>query len=69
MTKFRFLVAGAGAALALGAAGQVAYHVMTAAGVTHAPWQITTLVSCLPVVVLGCGAALRHLVRAGEVPG
>lgn len=49
--------------LALGMAGQVAYHLMTAAGVTHAPWPITTLVSCLPVDVLGCGAALAHLLH------
>lgn len=52
--------------LALGMAGQVAYHLMTAAGVTHAPWPITTLVSCLPVVVLGCGAALAHLLHARQ---
>ncbi len=50
-------------ALVLGALGQVAYHVMTAAGVTAAPWQITTAVSCLPVAVLGMGAALAHLLR------
>ncbi len=49
---------------ALGALGQVAFHMMTAAEMTAAPWPITTLVSCLPVVVLGCGAALRHLVHA-----
>lgn len=49
--------------LGLGMAGQVAYHLMSAAGVTHAPWPITTLVSCLPVIVLGCGAALAHLLR------
>lgn len=47
--------------LALGMAGQAAYHLMKAAGWTVAPWQITTFVSCLPVVVLGCGAALAHL--------
>ncbi|MGB3440823.1 MAG: ABC transporter permease [Actinophytocola sp.] len=52
--------------LALGMAGQVAYHLMTAAGVTHAPWPITTLVSCLPVVVLGCGAALAHLLHTSR---
>lgn len=50
-------------ALVLGALGQVAYHVMTAAGVTTAPWWITTFVSVLPVVVLGCGAALTHLLH------
>ncbi|WP_033343671.1 hypothetical protein [Catenuloplanes japonicus] len=47
--------------LVLGALGQVAYHHMEAAGVTHAPWQITTVVACLPVAVLGMGAALAHL--------
>jgi hypothetical protein len=50
--------------LVLGAAGQVAYHLMSAAGITSAPWQITTLVACLPVAVLGMGAALAHLLRA-----
>jgi hypothetical protein len=49
--------------LALGAAGQVAYHLMIAAGVTAAPWWITTVVACLPVAVLGMGAALAHLIR------
>jgi hypothetical protein len=48
--------------LVLGAAGQVAYHLMVAAGMTHAPWQITAVVACLPVAVLGMGAALAHLV-------
>jgi hypothetical protein len=52
--------------LALGMTGQVAYHLMTAAGVTRAPWPITTLVSCLPVVVLGCGAALAHLLHTAR---
>ncbi|WP_326549927.1 ABC transporter permease [Micromonospora sp. NBC_01813] len=48
--------------LLLGAAGQVAYHLMESAGITVAPWWITTLVSCLPVAVLGMGAALYHLI-------
>lgn len=47
--------------LVLGAAGQVAYHLMTAAHLSAAPWPITTAVACLPVVVLGFGAALAHL--------
>jgi len=51
-------------ALVLGALGQVAYHLMAAAGVTAAPWPVTALVACLPVGVLGMGAALAHLVRA-----
>ncbi|RAO47422.1 hypothetical protein ONO86_02969 [Micromonospora noduli] len=49
--------------LVIGALGQVAYHLLEAAGVTSAPWWITTAVACLPVAVLGMGAALAHLVR------
>lgn len=64
----RFAKWSALSALGIGALGQVVFHIMTAAGMTAAPWPITTLVSCLPVVVLGCGAALRHLVHAGEAP-
>ncbi|WP_158852344.1 ABC transporter permease [Saccharothrix deserti] len=59
----RFARASAIGSLVLGAAGQVAYHLMVAAGITVAPWWITTFVSCLPVVVLGCGAALTHLLH------
>jgi hypothetical protein len=53
--------------LVLGAGGQVTYHLLVAAGVQRAPWWITTIVACFPVAVLGMGAALRHLVHAGEV--
>jgi len=49
--------------LVLGALGQVAYHLMAAADVASAPWPITTVVACLPVAVLGMGAALAHLLR------
>jgi hypothetical protein len=52
--------------LTLGAAGQVAYHLMSAAHVTSAPWEITTLVAALPVAVLGMGAALAHLIRTAR---
>lgn len=62
----RFAMVSAIGALALGAAGQVAYHLMSAAGMTTAPWQITTFVACLPVVVLGCGAALAHLLHSDQ---
>lgn len=51
-------------ALVIGALGQIAFHVMTAAGITKAPWQVTTLVACLPVAVLGMGAALAHMLRS-----
>jgi hypothetical protein len=52
---------------ALGMAGQVAYHLMTQAGMARAPWPVTTIVSCLPVLVLGMGSALAHMLRAGTV--
>ncbi|WP_228787778.1 helix-turn-helix domain-containing protein [Nocardia terpenica] len=48
--------------LALGAVGQIAYHLMQAAGVGSAPWPVTVLVACLPVAVLGMGAALAHMI-------
>ena len=48
-------------ALALGMAGQVIYHLLAAAHATRAPWPVVVLVSCLPVVTLGFGAALAHL--------
>ncbi|MCP2325654.1 hypothetical protein HDA40_004161 [Hamadaea flava] len=52
--------------LLVGSAGQVAYHLMESAGMTAAPWWITTLVSCLPVAVLGMGAALAHLLNSHD---
>ena len=54
------------ASLGLGAAGQVAYHLMAAAGWTSAPWPITAAVACIPVAVLGMGAALAHLMHHKE---
>ena len=50
--------------LALGMAGQVAFHLMARAGMTRAPWAITTVVSCLPVLILGMGTVLAHMLRA-----
>jgi hypothetical protein len=49
---------------ALGMAGQVTYHLLAQAGTTRAPWPITTLVSCLPVLVLAMGTALAHMLHA-----
>jgi hypothetical protein len=54
-------------ALALGMAGQVIYHLLSAAHAHRAPWPVVTLVSCLPVVTLAFGAALTHLLRPGPV--
>jgi len=58
---------------ALGMAGQVTYHLLAQAGTTRAPWAITTIVSCLPVLVLGMGTALAHMLHAdaaaADTPG
>jgi hypothetical protein len=48
---------------ALGMAGQVAYHLLIQADQTRAPWAITTVVSCLPVLVLAMGTTLAHMLR------
>ena len=47
----------------LGMGGQVAYHLLAQAGTARAPWPITTIVSCLPVLVLAMGTALAHMLR------
>jgi hypothetical protein len=60
----RFAKASAIASLAVGALGQIAYHLMAAAGWSTAPWLITAVVSCIPVAVLGMGAALAHLMHS-----
>ena len=49
---------------ALGMAGQVAYHLLAQAGTARAPWPVTTIVSCLPVLVLARGTTLAHMLRA-----
>jgi hypothetical protein len=53
------------AALGLGLFGQATYHLLITAGVRTAPWQVVVFVSCLPVLVLGAGAALAHLTHGG----
>jgi hypothetical protein len=52
--------------LALGMAGQVIYHLLSAAHAAAAPWPVVMLVSCLPVLTLGFGVALTHLLRTGH---
>jgi hypothetical protein len=59
--------------------GQVIYHLLAAVHAVRAPWPVVVLVSCIPVVTLGFGAALTHLLRVapagdllpfpGAVPG
>ena len=53
-------------ALGLGMAGQVIYHLLAASHATTAPWPVVMLVSCLPVLTLGFGGALTHLLRNGH---
>lgn len=55
-------------ALALGMFGQIAYHLLAAAGRTRAPWLVVVFVACLPVAALGFGATLTHLLRAVPEP-
>jgi hypothetical protein len=57
----RFAAVSTVGSLLLGMAGQVAYHLLQVNGRQVAPWWIVTIVSCLPVLVLGMGAALSHL--------
>ena len=54
-------------ALAYGMTGQVAFHLLTAAHYVRAPWPVVVAVSCMPVVTLGFGAALTHLLHV-DVP-
>src|SRR5229473_2592994 len=53
---------------ALGMAGQIAYHLLAQAGTAQAPWPITTLMSCLPVLVLGGPGRTRPQTARGR-PG
>jgi hypothetical protein len=57
----RYAWGSAAAALLLGMGGQIAYHLVDAAGAARAPWWVVALVSCLPVVVLGAASLLWHL--------
>jgi hypothetical protein len=59
----RFARGSAVFSFALGMAGQVAFHLKDQDQITRAPWAITTLVSCLPVLVLGMGTR-----RTGPLP-
>jgi hypothetical protein len=65
----RFAKASALGALALGMCGQVIYHLLAAVHAARAPWPVTMLVSCVPVVTLGFGAALTHLLRTPAADG
>jgi hypothetical protein len=60
-TARRFAAWSSLAALGLGLLGQVIYHLLTAHGYTRAPSVVVAGVACLPVLVLGAGATLHHL--------
>ena len=51
-------------ALVLGCTGQVAFHILAAAHWATAPWIVTVMVACLPVVTLYFAATLTHLILA-----
>jgi hypothetical protein len=53
------------AALTLGMAGQVVYHLLAAAHRARAPWEVVTFVSCLPVATLALATGLTLLLRSG----
>ena len=54
------------ASMIIGAVAQVAYHLMSAAGYTHAPWPVVILVATVPVIVLGLASALAKLVTTAH---
>jgi hypothetical protein len=54
------------AALSLGVLGQATFHLLVTSGAEHAPGPVVVFVSCLPVVVLGAGAALAHLLMSTD---
>ncbi|MFI6813791.1 hypothetical protein ACIBG7_15325 [Nonomuraea sp. NPDC050328] len=58
----RFAGVSALGSLLLGMLGQIAYHLLATHGYTTAPAWVTTAVSCLPVLVLGMGAGLGHMI-------
>ena len=51
------------ASLSVGGGAQIASHVMGAVDVTVAPWPVTTLVACVPLLVIGLATGLATLVR------
>lgn len=48
------------ASLAIGMSGQIAYHLLAAAGIEKAPVPVVVGVACVSVVVLGMASMLAH---------
>jgi hypothetical protein len=57
----RFAFRSALGSLLLGLLGQVAFHLLAAAGYARAPWPVVVFVSCIPVAALGFGMGLHQL--------
>ncbi|KAA2266985.1 hypothetical protein F0L68_00140 [Solihabitans fulvus] len=57
------------ASLLVGGGAQIASHVMAAATVTSAPWPVTTLVACVPLLVIGLATGLATLVKRDASTG
>ncbi len=63
LTTRRFAKFSALGSLVLGMAGQAAYHVMEALGITTAHVSVIIIVSAIPVIVMGLGIGLAHAMR------
>jgi cytochrome bd-type quinol oxidase subunit 2 len=51
------------ASLAVGGGAQIASHIMVATHVASAPWPVTTVVACVPLLVIGLATGLATLVK------
>jgi len=51
------------ASLVVGGGAQIASHIMVAAHVASAPWPVTTVVACVPLLVIGLATGLATLVK------
>lgn len=57
------------ASLAVGGGAQVASHIMVAAKFVSAPWPVTTIVACVPLLVIGLATGLATLVKRDASAG
>ncbi|MET9264136.1 hypothetical protein [Amycolatopsis sp. NPDC004079] len=57
------------ASLAVGGGAQIASHIMVAAKVVSAPWPVTTIVACVPLLVIGLATGLATLVKRDASAG
>lgn len=62
-TARRFACVSAITSLVIGAAAQVAYHLLVASGLRSAPGGVTVVVATVPVLVLGLATALTSLMQ------